>query len=156
VSSKVRSIQREAKRDQPQANIRATLGELLMSQTPLSVLFGQQMPIGVSFKLGKIAKAVNSEMEHYNATKKTLCERYANKDEQGQPIILDKDGNRVTEGQSGEYDFPKGAMVEVEKEHTELLKTDVVIPGEQLKISDLANVTMAPAHLMSLSWLITD
>lgn len=143
-------------------SITVTLKELVectseIPQIPgaLDVLCGQRIPAVVSFRLSKIAAAINSELKHYGEAKKALGERYADKDAQGKAVILNAAGTPSTDG-TGAYKIPPEKQSDATKELLELQATSVTIPGEMVKIGDLVNVTIAPAHLLSLSWLITE
>lgn len=157
MSNKVRSMQREIeKRKFRDGVIATTLGELIQSEQSLGVLIDQQLPIRASFQISKIVKAASVEIAQYQESRKLLCERHSNKDEDGKAIMLGNDNNPVAEGQPGRYDIPADKMPEFEKEHAELMATEVSIPGTQVKISELGSVTIAPANLMTLDWLITE
>lgn len=160
----VRSIKRKAERENTEdKTIRATLAQLIASHSispqfagPLDILCQQPIPIVQSFRLSKLVAAVDREIEPYQAAKKALCERYAKKDGEGKAIILDDKGERVEEGQSGRYDIPKETNEEFEKEHATLTETEVTLPGEKIRVAELGNITIAPACLVHLAWLIAD
>lgn len=114
------------------------------------------MPIRQSFLLGKLVRNVSSEVEQYEASRKTLCEKYANKTSDEKPRMIDSEGKEVAEGQPGRYDIPKDRMPDFDKEHADLLATEVTISGATMKINDLVGVKIAPAHMMNLDWLIEE
>lgn len=154
MSNKIRPIKEERERRQAEG-ITVTLRDLLTSQTSLSVLCQQQLPIRKSFELSKIAKSMSAELENYQAAHKTLCERYANSDDDG-PIMLNEKGERVGYQEGARYDIPKDKQDEFNKELEELLATEVSLPGAQLKINDLGNISLASVHVMALDWLLTE
>lgn len=165
MSNKVRSIARARKlHDAKTGEIQVSLNQLIFCATQteenpfpsLGVLLSQSLPIRQAFLLGKIAKAVGGEIEQYQATRKALCERYANKDGEGKAIMLGADDKPVAEGQPGRYDIPIESMEAFNKEHAELVATEVSIPGTKIKVNDLAGVKIAPVHLISLEWLIDE
>lgn len=162
----VRSIRRKAEREKTEdKTIRATLGQLTASHStspkfagPLDVLCQQPIPIVTSLRLSRLLLAIDREIEPYQSAKKTLCERYANKDGEGKAIILDEKGERVEDVQSGTYtyDIPSKDLEEFEKEHATLTETEVTLPGEKIKGAELGNITIAPVYLKHLAWLIAD
>lgn len=166
MSNKVRSIAKARERQQAKdGQITVTLARLVSSalqtkENPapaLHHLLGQhEMPIRQSFLIGKIAKAVFEELEQYQKSYTDLYEKYAEKDDQGKARIIDAEGKQVAEGQSGRYDVSKEKQPEVQKELAELLATEVTIPGQQVKVSELQGVKIAPAYMMALDWLIGD
>lgn len=154
MSSKVRSMQRV--RQQPAGGMNLTLEELLLSKEPLAVLCNQETPIRTSFRLGKIVKHFDSELADFYTSQKKLAERFANKDDAGIAIILNDAGKRVQEGEKGHYDIPPAERENFNKEYQELLTTKITIPGEQFRIADLGSISLAPAHVLALGWLLTD
>lgn len=157
MSSKVRSLAKaRARQQQRDGQITVSLHGLINSNASLGVLIGREMPIRQSFLLGKLVRIVSGEIEQYEASRKALCERYANKTDDDKPRMVDSEGKEVAEGQPGSYDIPKEKMADFDKEHQELLTTEVTLSGAKLKVSDLAGVKIAPAHTMSLDWLICD
>lgn len=154
MSNKIRSIKKERERRQAEG-ITVTLRDLLDSQVSLKALCQQRLPIRKSYELGKIAKGVNSELTDYQSAHKTLCERYANKDEHG-PIMLNAKGERVGYEPKARYDIPKDKQEEFNSELDSLLAAEVSIPGAQLKISELGEISIEPAHVIALDWLLTE
>lgn len=125
--------------------IAVTLGQLINSTQSIGALISQPMPIRTSFQLGKLVRAINLELEQYQSSRKELCERHAEKDSEGKAKMLD-DGQR--------YDIKK--MEEFDREHQELTAVEVTIPGSRIKVSDLGTVSIAPAHLLNLEWLLVE
>ena len=165
MSNKIRSIAKARERQQAKSGeITVSLGRLIhcgmqTEQNPfpsLFVLVGQELPIRQSFLLGKLTKSVSAEIEQYQASRKTLCEKYSEKDGEGKARMIDAEGKPVAEGQPGNYDIPKERMDDFSKEHQELIDTEVSIPGVKIKINDLAGVKISPAHVMALEWLICE
>lgn len=157
MSSKVRSLAKARERQQQKdGQITVSLHRLNSSTASLGVLMGCEMPIRQSFLLGKLVRIVSGEIEQYEASRKALCEKYADKTSEGKPRMIDLEGNEVAEGQPGSYDIPKEKMADFDKEHKELFTTEVTLSGAKLKVSDLAGVKIAPAHMMSLDWLIEE
>src|SRR6185295_10569192 len=105
---KVRSLAK-AKQDKEAQNgtMTVTLTVLQNSIAALNQLTAQPIPIRTSFLIGKIARAVITEMEQYRASLKSLQERLANKDDEGKPIMLE--AVAATENSPGlpeRYDVP--------------------------------------------------
>lgn len=166
MSNKIRSIQREReKRQAKEGELDLTISELIVcgvqsqqNPTPsLSVLLGDpNIPIRESLLIARVAKTMQGEIETYEAIRKALCEKYAEKDEKGVPRMVDAEGKQVTGDQPGRYDISPEKMADFNKEHQELLGTRITIPGAKVRASDLAEVKIAPVHLMNLTWLLED
>lgn len=160
MSGKVRSIEKARLRQQQRdGEITVSLLRLINSNASLGVLIGREMPIRQSHLLGKLARAVSLEIDQYNATHKTLCEKYANKDSDGKAVLFNAEGQPVAEAdQPGvyKYDIPKEKLEDFNRESTELNETEVSIPGVKIKVGELEGVKIAPAHMMNLDWLIEE
>lgn len=164
MSSKVRSFQRAKEKQQAKdGQITTTLAQLIHSGLQTKVnsapallhLLGQsEIPIKQAFLIGQIARQVFLEIEQYQATYKTLCERYAEKDADGKARMIDANGKPLAEGQPGRYDILPEKMPEFQKEHQELVSVEVSFPGQKIKVAELGDVKIAPAHTMNLDWLL--
>jgi hypothetical protein len=135
MSSKVREMKQHKKAGQ----IELTLGALLNSQAALSSLAGLRVPIQATFKLAKVAKAVNSELQTFEETRRGLCERLGK-------IRADK----------SEYEIPPENREEFEVEFKTLLDTPVELPGSPLRSAELGKVELSAADLLALEWLIVE
>jgi len=138
--SSVRSIERARDKKAAQgATIRATLEELLIGQPALRMLTTRPLPARDAFKLSKIAKAVERELKSCDETRLKLCQQYGE---------LNKETNK--------YEFPDNSQREaLDKEYSELIQTEVEIPGERLKVGIIPEPISA-GDLMPLHWLIED
>lgn len=157
MSNKIRSLAKARERQQAKAGmLTMTLSTLVTSEQSLGTLIGQALPIRASFQISKIVRLAGAELQGYQESRKTLCEKYANKDADGRPIMLGPDDKPVKEGEPGRYDIPADNLEAFNKEHAELLTVEVAIPGQQIKVSELGDVRIAPAHIMALDWLLTE
>lgn len=171
MSSKVRSIKREIeKRDAP-GTILVKLEDLIACTNPVTdslgnpirpsvwqVLMSQSVPAKVAFDLSKIAKAIASEREAYEAARKGMCERYAEKDSEGKPkmvpVLMSEDGKSVMVPEH--YDILDEKMVDFNKELAELHQTEVSLIANPIKIESLSSINVPAAHLFALAWLIVE
>jgi len=147
MSNKLRSIKKGAPANAD--GVKVTIEELLASRGPLQVLLTQPLPARLAFRLTKLAKAVTAELETYEETRKALCERYADKDDDGRP-------KKIGEGSEERFDIPEAKMPELEAEHKDLLQSEVTIAGQRIKLNDISGISIAPAHLISLAWLVEE
>lgn len=166
MSNKVASIKKARERQQAKdGQISVTLAQLIGSamqtkENPAPslqrLLADNAIPIRQSYLLGKITRSVFEEIKAYQSSHTALCEKHAERDSDGKARILDDEGKPVADGQPGMYDISADKMESFNKELAELLTTEVVIPGQQIKVSELQGVKIAPAHMMTLEWLIGD
>lgn len=160
MSNKIRSMEKARQRKQSEAGITVTLNQLVRSAGALGELCGQPLPIVLSYQLSKITKAVNVELTQYNESTKTLSDRYALKDDEGNVIKKDGKGEVITDdSKAAQYmiTLDPDKIAEANKELNELGEMEVVIPGEQVKIADIpATVAIAPSLLSLIDWLVVE
>jgi hypothetical protein len=171
MSRKVRSIKREIEKQNAPGTIAVKLEDLIACTNPVTdslgnpirpsvwqTLMSQPVPARVAFDLSKTAKAIASEREAYEAARKGMCERYAEKDADGKPkmvpVQMSDDGRSVTVPEH--YDILEEKMVDFNKELAELHQTEVSLIANQLNIESLSSINIPAAHLFALAWLIVE
>ncbi len=108
--------------------------EVLEMKESLSNIISQPLPIKVSFKMSKIIKAIDEELEIYNNKNNDLIRKYGEETEDGK--IKVSDDNR-------ESYF---------KEYKELLDVDIEIQLDPISVNDLGdNLAIKPIDLYKLS-----
>ena len=107
------------------------LKTILESKGSLQELIGQAMPINAAFKISKIQKELNSILELFDDRKRNLFNKYG------------KD-NQITKENEEVYI----------KEYTILLEEELDLEIEKVSIDKLGDISIAPAHLTNLDWLL--
>ena len=103
------------------------------SQTALGNLLLQKTPIKQTFVIRRIVKKINEELQVFDETRITLCERYGEKKELS-------------------YEIPKENLEKFNQEFQELLSSEVELPFENKLVLD--NVYVSNQDLGNLEWLI--
>jgi len=133
--SKVTRIREKQKVGQ----LELTVQQLVNSKQALSSLVSQPLVFGTSFKLAKVVKAVNEELQTYDDLRRKLCEKYGT----------------LTEDES-QYDIPANKQKEFNAEFAELLATPIQLPGSPLRPAEFGRVEMSAGDLLALEWLIVE
>ena len=98
----------------------------------------------VAFRIGKNIKAIEGEVRVFDDVRTKLLEEFANKDENGKPII-DKDTNQ--------YNVPADKLEALEKEiKNEEVKVDI----KKLSLDDVEKADLSPRELMSIEYMLED
>ena len=87
------------------------------------------LPVKISYAIAKNTKVLAEEYKTINAQRIELCEKYANKDSDGNPIKKDKDGELI-------YDLTDENNIEMNKEYNELLEVDSDLTIHKVSIAD--------------------
>ena len=115
------------KNNDPIEGIQTTIGELVRSQVLLGVLNQSRMPAMVGMQVRRIFKAVQVEIEIYTETRKALLERYGEKDENGELVIVDNE-YQIKDREKFDSEFEK------------MLQTAVTLNVRVLQITDLDEI----------------
>lgn len=99
----------------------------------------------VAFRIGKNIKAIESEVKVFDDVRTKLLEEFANKDENGKPII-DKDTNQ--------YDVPSDKLEALEKEIKKLQNEEVKVDIKKLSLDDVEKADLSPRELMSIEYML--
>ena len=115
--------------------------ELLMIADSLNRLITKDYPVTLSFKLSKLTRLVNQELEDYNKSFQSLWEKY------GQPI--EKSGEKTGEKEI-KHENRKTYTDELEK----LLDQEADINFQPIPLKDFGDTTIQTRDLMNLEKVI--
>ena len=107
--------------------IEVTMDDLVRSRGLLGALNNSRMPAKVGMQVRRIVKAVNAELEIYEETRKALIDKYAKKDDDGNPVV--KDENYEIEDRD-----------KFDEEIQEALESEVVLNVRRLGIDELDGI----------------
>jgi hypothetical protein len=110
-----------------------TLGTIRAAEPALKKLLTTELPIGTSFKLSKLVKIVDENLQHYENERVKLVKKFGKADDQGninvQPDQMDE--------------FLKGI--------TELHAISVELPYEPVSVESLGEVKMSAVDAAQLT-----
>lgn len=126
--------------------IKVKIKELLEAVDSMNKLVEKPLRFKLAYKIARIARVVNDEIQAYETARNKLIEQYAERDENNQ-IIKTKDGN-ITVDKDKRNDF----LVELE----ELYNTDIDLNVEPIYGEELENLDFTPLEINGMLPFIKD
>lgn len=126
--------------------INVTLQNMLDSMPVFQNLIGQKLTARGAFKVSKLVKAINKEYEIFDETRRTIVEKYADRNEAGE-IQTNEDGN-VQIKKELEQDF----ITELQN----LLQTELELNAPKLTFVEIENCEFTPAQVEILENFVED
>lgn len=114
------------------------LSEVYNSIEPLNKLSEMQLPLTVSYKLVKIVKKLNDEIESIEKMRQKLIKKHGKEEENG----------AVTVPEEKKQDFIN--------EFTTLLNTKIKLDFEPISLQELKDLTMSVSDMGRLHFLFKD
>ena len=124
--------------------IKITLEQLLNSSDSLKALSQKQLKARCAYAVGRLLKAADNEIASFNETRLELIKKYGEKDENGE-LKNDEQGN---------VHIPQEVISEFNAELQDLLKTEIEINANKIKIEDIGDVEFTPAEMSQLDEFI--
>lgn len=115
------------------------LREVVDMQNSLGILIQLKVPAKVAFKLGRVAKQVNTEFQDFTKAREDLIMRLGVKDEQKQVI-----------------EVPPEKIEEFRREIQSLLEEEVSLDFEPISVDCLGEATLSAADMANLSPFFKD
>lgn len=124
-----------------------TLNGLLEGKSSFAYLVSQRDKLSgkVNYQISKNIKPYNDEIEAYDEARKAIVKKYANLDENGEPVVIGE-----------KYDVPKEKLKDFEKEIEELGEQEVNTAWKMIKLDDLESAGLAPIDYYNLDFMITE
>jgi hypothetical protein len=120
--------------------MKITFLQLKNAQPALTKLLNTDLDVRVSLTLRRVVKAVDNELEHFDAERMRLIEKYATKDKAGK--ILTKDDQAVFDDE--------GAYVQFRNEFEKLAGFEIEMDVKPIDLSKVEGVKMSPVELNTL------
>jgi hypothetical protein len=109
-------------------------------------LAAQELPIRAMFQLKGIVKTIREETTKWDELQLDAAKKWADKDEDGKPILEKSDGK------STYYKMDHENMIKFAAEMGELAKVEIDIA--EVKISELGNVKLTTDDLVELDFVV--
>lgn len=123
-----------------------TLNDVLKSVPILNNLSKQSMPAKTAFKIMKIIKEVNKQLDDFNQIKQDLISTYGERDEMNN-LKIDENNNYIISNDNKEN---------FSTELTEILNERIEICIPQLKLDDLDFFHFSPQELEKIEYCIKE
>lgn len=112
-----------------------------------NVVKDQKMPIKTAYKLSRLAKSIETEIQFYQEKLREIIQKHAILDEEGQPVF--------TEGKEA-VKLIEGHETECYTEIQELQDLDVEIPDITFTLDEFANVELTLDEMNNFMPFIQD
>ena len=119
--------------------IEITLKEIVDGMDLLSELSTRSLKTKAAYQLGRILREAQKEFSLYNEKRIALLEKYADKDEEGKPVI-----------ENGNYKISDEGIAAINTEYNELIETTVTLNANKLQLYLLDDETFTPTEMLKL------
>jgi hypothetical protein len=123
--------------------MKLTNRQVVHSISALNTLNSLKLPVKASFKLAKTSRELDATLQVYNNTLQKLQDEHCERDEDGG---VKSEGNKIVLKDVAAFN----------KAFEELLLIDNDVKVKRLKVKDLGNISVEPAVLYQLDWLLED
>ena len=114
--------------------MKITMSQVLDLKSLYEKIKTQTLSISTTYKFSKLFSAISKEADFYSESLNKLIEKYAEKDEEGRPVLLEGG-----EGVKIQKDFIGAAQEELE----ELISLKVELPDIQFRIEELEKLNIS-------------
>jgi single-stranded DNA-specific DHH superfamily exonuclease len=118
--------------------MKTTILDILNGQAALEKLVGQEVKISAAFRLSKLIKEINEELQLFEEHRQSLVKKYGDEQEDGNVVI------------------PEDKLEEFQTEFNELLTTEVDLKHDPIAVDDLGDVEMTTAELLLIEKFLTE
>ena len=124
-----------------------TLNVLLEGKSSFAYLVSQRDKLSgkVNYQISKNIKPYNDEIEAYDEARKAIVKKYANLDENGEPVVI-----------GDNYDVPNEKLKDFEREIKELGEQEVNTAWKMIRLDDLESAGLAPIDYYNLDFMIEE
>ena len=119
--------------------INITRKQLLIGKESLGVLANAKMPIGVAYRINKIVKQANEELQETEKIRLEIINKYGKKDENGELIVDENNGTFEIEDRAT-----------FDKEIALLFAEVCEFSGEPIDIELLENISMSSQEISAI------
>lgn len=120
--------------------IKVTLNDVRLGANNLSTLLNETMNARTAFKITKISKALENEYAIFLDGQNKLVAKYAEMDENGQPVMLDNTSIKIQQDK----------IAECNRELQDLLNTEVELNVPKLSLNEIDALQLSPNMMNSL------
>jgi hypothetical protein len=119
--------------------IEVKLNDVINGVESMKYLMDVFLPAKTAYKVAKLAQGMENELKLFSDAREKLVRKYANKDENGEPIVDENNQITVTPDNIESY----------QKELNELLETEVKFDVNKIGIDELTN-DISPNRIINL------
>ena len=124
--------------------ITITVNDLLNTVPVLRELINKPFKGSIAFKLARLIREFDKENTLFEEARVNLAQKYCERDENGEPIILE----------TGAIKLQEDKINECNEEISNLLSTQLEIVAEKIPISAFDDIELTPSQIIVLEDLI--
>ena len=118
--------------------IKVKLSDVVNAIEGLNTIMSQEIKGSIAFRVSRLRREINKELETFDEQRSKLIEKYALRDENGQYVTMD-DGNSIK--------LNPDTIKECDEEFNNLLNLEVEINADKLKMSDADAFNISPKQM---------
>ena len=120
--------------------IKVSLNDIVNSIDTFQAIMQQSFKGSLAFKIARLARELNKEMETFNEQRRKIVNEYSLKDENGE-VKTDEHGNiQITPDRIQEFNT----------EFTNLLNTEVEINADKLPMDNIDDFKVSPQQMLNI------
>lgn len=120
--------------------IKIKLSDVVNATETFNKIMQQSFKGSLAFKIARLARELDKEMQTFNAERQKIIQKYGNKDENGE-LIIDENGN---------IKFDNSDLVEINQEFNSLLETELEINADKLPMDSIDNFEITPQEMLNI------
>ena len=120
--------------------IKVNLNDIVNSVDTFQTIMGQSFKGSLAFKIARLARELNKEMETFNEQRRKILNEYCIKDENGE-LKSDENGN---------VQIIPDKINEFNNEFSNLLTTEVEINADKLPMDSMDSFDITPQQMLNI------
>ena len=124
--------------------ITMTLNDIFNAVPTLREISGKEFPGFVTFKIARIIRELDKEIQLFEAEREKIAYKFGEKDDNGQLIVLD----------NGNIKIPDESITECNQELQALFNTEIEINASKLPVNIFETIEMTPTQAMNLEPIV--
>ena len=120
--------------------IKVSLNDILNATETFQTIMQQSFKGSLAFKIARLARELNKEMDTFNEQRRKILEKYC---------VRDEDGN-LKQLENGNVQVIPEKIPEFNEEFNSLLATEVEINADKLPMDQIDNFDITPQQMLNI------
>jgi hypothetical protein len=120
--------------------IKVSLNDVVNSTQTFNKLMQQPFKGSLAFKIARLARELEKEMQTFNDERMKIIRKYGKKDENGELIV----------GEDGNVSFENDKINDLNSEFNSLLETELEINADKLPMDSIDEFELTPQEIIGL------
>lgn len=120
--------------------IKVSLNDILNATETFQTIMQQSFKGSLAFKIARLARELNKEMDTFNEQRRKILEKYC---------VRDEDGN-LKQLENGNVQVIPEKISEFNEEFNSLLTTEVEINADKLPMDQIDNFDITPQQMLNI------